>query len=229
MNVPNVCRPPDVRQLTRPKAVILDWDNTLIDSWLAIQDAQNHTFASFGMEPWSLQEIRERVRGSMRDTYPQLFGERWREAGDIFYRRFAEKHLETLSPLPGAEQMLEGLYADGFYLAVVSNKKGDYLREEAIRLGWDRWFGRIVGAFDARNDKPAIDPVESALQGSGISAGHDVWFAGDADIDLECATKAGCVPVLVRRDPPNGKEFGAYQPKVYVDGCLTLLKVLRKL
>lgn len=124
MNIPPTSWPLDIGQLTRPKAVILDWDNTLIDSWLAIQDAQNHTFASFGMEPWSLQEIRERVRGSMRDTYPQLFGERWREAGDIFYRRFAERHLETLSPLPGAEQMLEGLYADGFYLAVVSNKKG---------------------------------------------------------------------------------------------------------
>lgn len=59
--------------LTRPKAILFDWDNTLVDSWAAIQDAQNHTLTAFGLEPWTLEETRQRVRGSMRDTYPQLF------------------------------------------------------------------------------------------------------------------------------------------------------------
>ena len=58
-------------KLRRPKAVIFDWDNTLIDSWSAIHDAQNHTFAQFGMRPWTMDEIRRRVRGSMRDSYPR--------------------------------------------------------------------------------------------------------------------------------------------------------------
>lgn len=218
----------DIR-LNRPGAVIFDWDNTLIDSWAAIHDAQNHTFAHFGLPLWTMQEIRERVRGSMRDSYPQLFGERWREAGEVFYRRFEEKHLERLMPLAGAADLIASLAADGMYLAVVSNKRGDYLRAEADKLGWSSYFGRIVGAFDAARDKPAVDPVTLALDGSGIAPGESVWFVGDADIDLECARNAGCLPVLLRDEPPRPGEFNAHPPGLHVEDCIALSKVLQSL
>ena len=213
--------------LPRPKAIVFDWDNTLIDSWGPIHDAQNHTLVQFGLKPWSLEETRRRVRGSMRDSYPELFGKRWREAGEVFYARFAAKHLETLTPLPGAGAMLGELSAAGIYLAVVSNKKGDYLRKEAVHLGWNRFFGRIVGAFDAERDKPSVDPVDLALSGSGITRGLDVWFAGDADIDMECAGKAGCLAVLLRHDEPAGDEFSAHSPVFHVQSCMALCKLVR--
>jgi phosphoglycolate phosphatase len=216
-------------ELTRPRAILFDWDNTLIDSWLAIHDAQNHTLTSFGMEPWTLEETRQRVRGSMRDTFPQMFGERWLEAGDVFYARFAEKHMRTLTPLPGARELLERLAASGIYLGVVSNKKGHYLRREAEHLGWSSFFGRIVGAFDAARDKPSVEPVDMALRGSGIEPGKSVWFVGDADIDLECAQNAGCVPVLVRESSPEPDEFVNHPPDLHVDSCMMLLKVVMNL
>lgn len=216
-------------RLLPPQAILFDWDNTLIDSWAAIQDAQNYTLTYFGLKPWTLEETRTRVRGSMRDTFPAMFGERWREAGEVFYARFTAQHLETLQPLPGAEEMLAALHRTGVYLAVVSNKKGDYLRAEARRLGWQRFFGSIVGAFDAANDKPAADPVELALAGSGIGQGPLVWFAGDTDIDLECARNAGCLPVLIRDTPPAPGEFVDHPPAVHVTDCMSLLKVVRKL
>jgi phosphoglycolate phosphatase len=215
--------------LERPRAVIFDWDNTLIDSWHAILDAQNHTLTAFGLEPWTLEETRQRVRGSMRESFPALFGARWREAGEVFYRRFTDRHMQALQPLPGAAALLEELYGSGLYLAVVSNKKGDYLRKEAAHLGWDRYFGRIVGAFDAARDKPAVDPVHLALEGSGIEPGSSVWFAGDADIDLECAVNAGCIPVLLRETAPEPGEFDPHPPVIHVDCCLELSKVLRNL
>jgi phosphoglycolate phosphatase len=216
-------------RLARPRAILFDWDNTLIDSWHAIQDAQNHTFAAFGMPPWTLDETKERVRGSMRDTYPDLFGDRWLEAGQIFYQRFAARHLETLTPLPGAEDLLSELHRSGVALAVVSNKKGDYLREEAARLGWKPWFHRLVGAFDAARDKPAIEPVLLALEDTGIAPGDAVWFVGDADIDLACGANAGCVPVLLRQDPPTAAECASHPPVLHVTNCMALLMVLRTL
>ncbi len=211
----------------RPKAIVFDWDNTLIDSWGSIHDAQNHTLEHFGLRPWSLEETRRRVRGSMRDSYPELFGTRWREAGEIFYARFAARHLETLTPLPDADAMLAELSAAGLYLTIVSNKKGDYLRKEVSHLGWNRFFGRIVGAFDAAQDKPSVAPVDLALEGSGVARGPEVWFAGDADIDMECAQNAGCVPVLMRRDEPAANEFSIYPPAFHVQGCMALCKLVR--
>ena len=215
--------------LARPEAVLFDWDNTLIDSWEAIHDAQNHALTHFGLEPWSREEIRARVRGSMRDSYPALFGDHWREAGEVFYARLTERHPDNLRPLAGAADMLSEMHAAGIYLAVVSNKRGDHLRREAETLGWHGYFGRLVGAFDAANDKPAVDPVDLALNGSNVPRGRGVWLVGDADTDLECAVRSECVPVLMREQEPAADEFKAYPPAVFARDCMALCKLVAKL
>lgn len=213
----------------RPKAVIFDWDNTLVETWPAIHAALTRTFERYGLTPWTFEETKRRVRKSMRESFPPLFGDRWEEAGTYFIDAFSSIHLDFLKPAVGAEAMLDDLKGRGIYLGVVSNKNGDTLRQEVAHLGWDGYFGRVVGAFDAIRDKPAPDPVHLALTGSGIGCGPDVWFAGDTDIDLECAAAAGCIPVLVRAEPPGDGEFDEYGPAHYVRSCLALSNLMRRL
>lgn len=200
---------------SKPKAILFDWDNTLIDSWVIIQDAMNATFAEFGLQPWTMAETRERVAKSMRDSFPALFGDAWERAGEAFYRHFEAIHLDRLNPLEGAADALKELKDAGIYLGVVSNKNGRLLRLEAQHLGWDALFGQVIGAGDADRDKPAPDPVALALAGSGITMGGDVWFAGDAAIDLECARNAGCLGVLVRDEDPREGEFEGFEPRFH--------------
>ncbi|MEE8084485.1 MAG: HAD hydrolase-like protein, partial [Alphaproteobacteria bacterium] len=76
-----------------PRAIIFDWDNTLVDVWPAIHDALNTTFVAMDHPPWSLVETRSRVRESLRDSLPEMFGARWTEARKIFYDRYAAVHL----------------------------------------------------------------------------------------------------------------------------------------
>ncbi len=212
----------------RPRAVLFDWDNTLIDSWPVIHESLNATLTAYGIPPWTMEETRARVRHSMRDSFPQLFGDRWEEAGEFFYRQFAAIHIDRIEPRPGAREMLAALHEAGLYLGVVSNKKGSFLRHEANHLGWANYFGAIVGALDAPRDKPAREPVEMALAGSTIDPGGEVWFVGDAGIDLECAANTGCVPVLIRDDAPQPGEFNGFPPIWHFDNCLALSKrVLR--
>ena len=215
--------------MNAPKAILFDWDNTLVNTWPAIHEAINATLTAFGVEPWTFDETRARVRRSMRESFPGLFGERWEEAATFFYARFESTHLKNLEPLPGAAAMLKELRAAGIYLGVVSNKKGDYLRQEVAHLGWESHFGSIVGALDAEKDKPAVESVEMALEGAGIPAGDGVWLAGDTDIDLECACNAGCVPVLVRETAPQPEEFGIYPPALYAKSCQDLCKLVQTL
>ncbi len=210
----------------KPRAILYDWDNTLVDSWPTIVDALNVTFKAFGMAPWTMDEARARVRKSMRDSFPELFGDQWRHAGDIFYERYAAIHVERLQPLSGAEAMLRSLAEAGIPLSVISNKKGDFLRHEARHLGWERFFGILVGAFDAEKDKPAPEAVDLALAPSGIERGPDVWLAGDADIDLECAHNAGCLPILIREDPPGPGELDAHPPARHFRNCDALCKFI---
>jgi len=190
--------------LTRPRAVLLDWDNTLVDSFPVIHAAYNDTLRAMGQAEWTFEETCLRVARSMRETFPELFGERWREASEIFYARYAARHLGLVQPLPGAARLLEALGASGVYLGVVSNKNGEYLRREVEHLGWATHFGRVVGAQDAAEDKPSPAPVRLALAGSGIEPGAEVWFVGDNPIDVACARAAGCRPVLVRGPTRTG-------------------------
>ena len=213
--------------LPRPRAIIFDWDNTLVDSWGTIHDALNFLMEAMERPAWTIEETRERVRLSLRESFPRLFGERWQEAQKIYLDRFRAIHLERLTPLPGSEAMLRDLAADGHYLAVVSNKTGAVLRAEAAHLGWSALFGSIVGAGDCAADKPHCAPVELALQPSGIKPGSDVWFVGDTAVDMECALASGCVPVLLGDGPSD--EFARFPPRLSVADGAALFRALRAL
>jgi phosphoglycolate phosphatase len=214
--------------LRRPRAIIFDWDNTLVDSWGTIHDALNFLMAAMEKPLWTIEETRERVRLSLRDAFPAIFGERWEEARQIYMDRFRAIHLERLMPLPGRDAMLHTLAADGHYLAIVSNKTGAVLRAEAEHIGWSSLFGSIVGAGDAHTDKPHCAPVKLALKPSGISPGPDVWFVGDTAVDMECAIVAGCIPVLLGV-VESDDEFARFPPALTVADDAALFRALQGL
>ncbi len=191
--------------LTRPRAVLLDWDNTLVDSFPAIHRAMNAALEAMGRDPWSFDVFCARIAHSMRDIFPKMFGDSWTEAVAVFNASYAARDLDHIQPLPGAEALLETFCEGGFYLGLVSNKSGHYLREEVSHLGWQGYFDRVVGATDAAEDKPSPIAIEFALEGSGIAPGRDVWFVGDNAVDIDCAESAGCVALIIHGAHATGK------------------------
>ena len=68
-----------------PAVLLYDWDNTLVDGWAGIAAALNAAFTAFAMPEWTVADTRERVRVSLRDSFPVMFGTEWERARDIFY------------------------------------------------------------------------------------------------------------------------------------------------
>jgi phosphoglycolate phosphatase len=216
-----------VAEIRRPRAILFDWDNTLVESWGVIHEAMNLTLDAMGHPRWSRVETETRVRASLRDSFPHLFGARWRDAEQVFYNSFAAIHLDHLRALPGAADMLRQLAeVENLYLGVISNKRGEYLRREADHLGWTGYFRALAGAGDAARDKPALEHVQLAL--GNLPAGADIWLVGDADIDLKCAHGSGCLPVLMRPIAPSDGEFTGHEPALYFPDCAKLLAYLRQ-
>lgn len=181
--------------LPAPRAILWDWDNTLVDAWAGVQAGMAAALRAFGMPEWSKEEVRARARLSLREAFPPLFGPEWERARDIFYTEVRARHLELITPLPGIDEALAAGAA--WPQGVVSNKQGAILRAEAVHLGWAPRFGTLVGAGDATADKPAAAPVLMALETLGISAGPEVWFIGDTGVDMQAALAAGCSAVLL--------------------------------
>lgn len=212
--------------LNLPTAALFDWDNTLVDTWPAIHDAINHTLKAMGHTQWSFEETKARAKKSLRESFPELFGTDWHTAKDIFYTRFEKSHIEQLTPLPQAEQLLQLLSYNNIPLAVVSNKTSKYLHDEIKHLGWSDYFASIVGAGDAKKDKPDPAPVMLALKNAGISNDYNIWFLGDTDVDLLCARHSQCHSILLRRQAPASDEFLTAPPKWHFKDCQALINAL---
>ena len=179
-----------------PGAILLyDWDNTLVDAWGGVAAALNAAFAAFDLPLWTVEEVRERVRVSLRDSFPPMFGPEWRRAADIFYATLAACHLEHVRPMPGAAAALAA--GQGRSQGVVSNKTGRFLRAETTHLGWDSYFGTVIGAGDAAADKPDPAPILLALAQLGATPGPEVWYMGDTALDMQAARAAGVTAVLI--------------------------------
>lgn len=181
---------------SRPVAVLFDWDNTLIDGWAAIEAGLDAAFDAFGLPRWTPAEVKARVRLSLRDSFPAVFGDDWPRARDIFYAAVTARHLDVLRPMPGAAAALDAAARVG-PVAVISNKQGPLLRAEAAHLGWTERFRALVGAGDAAADKPDPAPFVLALAACGVPAGSRVWYVGDTGVDMQGARAAGLTGVLL--------------------------------
>ncbi len=182
---------------TFPRAIIFDWDNTLIDNWVSIAAALNDTFQKFGHEAWALDEVKKRCARPSKEVFPEWFGDNWQRAYEFFYGRFDEIHADGLHAMPGAEALLRWLQEKKIPMFVLSSKRGDYLRKQVSALGWDGLFSATVGSQDAPRDKPSRESVEFTLGAKKLAPNTDVWFVGDGAIDMQCAQNSGCTPVFL--------------------------------
>ena len=182
--------------LTKPQAILFDWDNTLVDTWPTIHAALNEMMRAMGREEWSLEYVKANVKKSMRDAFPEIFGDQWEEAAQHYQTAYRRMHLENLQPLEGALKVVEGLRASVPYVAIVSNKRGDTLRKELAHLKWQEHFDCAVGAGDAAHDKPHPEMVLHTLRQRDMGASKEIWFVGDTVVDLEVANASGCTPIL---------------------------------
>jgi phosphoglycolate phosphatase len=184
-----------MKTLTKPRAILFDWDNTLVNTWPLIHSALNMTLRHMDHPEWTYERVTREVKQSMRESFPAMFGDRWQEAAAHYQQSYRAVHLEQLTPLPHVLEMLEAIPAD-IFVGLVSNKQGPTLRLELAQLGWQKYFKVAIGASDAARDKPHPDPVLLALKDSGIAPAPDVWFVGDTGVDLGVAEATGSTAIL---------------------------------
>jgi phosphoglycolate phosphatase len=209
-----------------PRAVIFDWDNTLVDSWGAIAEAINQTRARYGLQTWNRDEILIHCTRSARESFPDWFGDNWQKASEEYYETFMKvRERMGINKALGASELLEWLQQKNIPAMVVSNKSGEHLRHEAVVLGWSKYFTSIVGARDAPRDKPSREHADQALLLAGLEEGPDIWFIGDSEIDIACARNAKCTPILIGTID-DAEKYGA---KLAFPDCRAVLDYLKEI
>ncbi len=183
-------------KLTKPKAVIFDWDNTLIDAWSILHEAMKSTFEEFGKKPFTIEETKIYVHKSLKDSFPEIFGDKWQDAAKRFYVYYLNNHLTHLKPFENTIDTLIKLSDNNIKMSILSNKKGDILRQEVEHFGWTKYFLKIVGSLDTPEDKPSAIPALAIIKDMQLDSPKEVWFIGDSVADMECANNSGCIPIF---------------------------------
>jgi phosphoglycolate phosphatase len=209
-----------ISNLKKPQAVLFDWDNTLVSTWEVLHRAINLTLAEYKMPLWTLEKVKSTAHKSSREAFPALFGDKWEEAREFFYKNFNQFHLEELKTMPDALPLLDFLAKQNIKLGVVSNKKTSILNKEIDFLNWSDFFSVVIGAGDAEKDKPAPDPIFLALDRIGLKASEEIWFVGDTVVDWQAAKASGCQPIALGESCEN--EF--FVPNI--SNCKNLLLIL---
>jgi phosphoglycolate phosphatase len=180
-----------------PKGIIFDWDNTLVDTWPLIQYAIDKTMVEMGRQPWGITKVKDEIHKSMRESFPEIFGDDWQKAGEIYKDSYRSVNLNQMKFLPGSLNLFDKLEEKGILQFIVSNKIGATLRAEAKVLDVEKKFFAIIGSQDANYDKPSKDLAELALMGSDLDVKKDeIWFIGDSLADVECAYNLGARPII---------------------------------
>lgn len=167
------------------KAILWDWDGTLVDSHETIRAAYNAARKAFDMPAMSSEEIKSHVSLSGREALPKMFGDRAEQASKIFYETYQKLAPKTVVAKPNRTEILRAIADAGYSQAVLSNKKGDILRKECQALGWQGYFTDCIGAGDTEKDKP--EPHMYHLWSAKSHQPKQTMYIGDAPIDAHFA------------------------------------------
>lgn len=190
--------------LKQPKAILLDWDNTLIDTRNTLYEAANKSLSDLGFPPLSPEEAEKSMSMSPADTFKFVYKDKAAEGRKLFYHYIDQMPLDRLTPLPGAMDFIRTAHQQNIKLGVVSNKTGHLLRREIEHFELGEYLVSVVGAGDAQEDKPSPAPALKALEDMSLPPNLDVWLVGDNIVDWQCASQAGIQPICIWRCYPEG-------------------------
>ncbi|MBW2964657.1 HAD-IA family hydrolase [Candidatus Woesearchaeota archaeon] len=204
------------------KAVIFDFDDTIVDISPALDEAHkavaNELFETHGLyEPSSIKMLDEIDRQfctagvggkpSMFDRHA-WFAEFGKQAGIAFTPEYIEKlvslYWETVSSksrlMPQAVQVINGL-KKAFKVAVISDSDGD-IRIKRMRIekaGLAGLFDRIIVSDDIGVNKPSRKFYDLISESLGVALDECVMVGDKPQVDLELAAQLGMKTVWVKR------------------------------
>lgn len=191
------------------RAVLFDWDGTLVDSAEASYRCYLRVFQALGI-PFDRERFAATYSPNWHHTYLALglARERWGEADALWREAYAT---QASSLVAGAFEALQRLHAGGLLQAVVTSGERDRVSRELRSLGVASFFAVTVFGEDAHRRKPDPEALLLGLERLGIAA-ERAAYVGDSPQDMEMARAAGVYAVGIPGGFPNRAALAASAP-----------------
>ena len=175
-------------------AVIFDLDGTLLNTLEDLKDSTNYALQKFGFPQKTLDEVRSFVGNGLRMLIVRAVPAGTEDAVidavlQTMKLHYAENYHNKTRPYDGIEALLARLKAEGYPMAIVSNK-ADLVVALLRKLYFDTLIPVAVGETEGVLRKPAPDMVIEGLRRLGLPGAKAV-YVGDSEVDLQTARNAG--------------------------------------
>lgn len=181
-----------------PRTIVFDLDGTLIDSVPDLLASCNRLMAERGLAAFTRAEVTSMVGDGAPALVGKLMAARGQAAGprdlDAFLADYMAHPAAATRPYPGVIAALDRLAADGWRMAVCTNKPAVAARGLLGALGLFDRFASVCGGDSFPVRKPDPGQLLATLAAAGGNAGAAV-MVGDHHNDVAAAAGAG-VPCI---------------------------------
>jgi len=205
--------------------VLFDLDGTLANSTEAHIAAWLKSLEYLGIS--RSRELLTRLMGLSsidiaRKLLPPHMAERAEELADIKDGIFMKEMVRLAKPVLGAREVVLLAKRLGMKCGVVSMNPRRVIIQILDTIGLLELMDVIVGTEDVERGKPAPDPILEACMQLGVNPREAVYI-GDSVYDVQAATAAGAVSVLI------GSPRAGVRPHFAVGSLKELIHLLGRL
>lgn len=216
------------------RLVIFDLDGTLLDTVADLAAAVNYSLETLGFPTHETSRYYEFVGHGIYHLFRCALPadarteENVMAVKSLFVPYYDKHNTDHTKPYPGIPQLMERLQAEGFLLAIASNK----YEAATIELMKDYFsqirFASIHGQREGIPVKPDPMIVYDICKESS-SAVEECIYVGDSDVDIQTARNAGVPAIAVSWGFRPRAELASLNPDAIADTADELFEQIMKI
>lgn len=197
------------------KAILFDLDGTILDTLDDLVTSVNFALATLGFPTRTNLELRailgNGVHNLIRRALPETAtDDDFEKCLAVYKSHYEINKTNTTVPFPGITEAMKALRADGYKLAVISNKHNE-AAQGLFNLFFKDYMDFAIGNSAELPKKPAPDMVFHTLEALSVNQDEAI-YVGDSEVDIKTAENANLPCIAVTwgfRDEDILKESGA--------------------
>ncbi len=211
------------------KAVLFDFDYTLVDSSRAVIACVNHALQELGHEKAESDAIRRTIGKSLQVTYNLLTGDESIEKAEKFLKLFVARADAVMTDMtvliPSALDIVRDLRMAGYRTGIVTTKYRYRIEEILERNSIPSPADVIIGGDDVTHTKPHPEGIVTAMRKLSVTPENTI-FVGDSLADAGAAIGAGVRFIAVLSGVTCEEEFAEYNPHAIISDMTQLPAIL---
>lgn len=201
------------------KALVFDLDGTLLNTIYDISDSVNLALDKYHLPPNSVEDYISYVGNGMkalieRSIHQKVSNEDFNAIMQLYDETYNANNCHKTIPFPHVLETLKKLKAQGYLLAVISNKP-DYASKKMIDYYFKGLFTYVSGAKPSLKAKP--DPMALTLFAQTFNLAKDeIIYIGDSRVDATFSEAFGVKYFLMEYGYENKELLHSFKPVAFL-------------